>query len=93
MLAAILTFATTALCLLTVGQFTDIDPVAIALATATVLTGMARAGLTVVARLRETRTQALTDDLTGLANRRHLVDTLHATIESRTSEATSSRCC
>ena len=81
-LAAILTFATTALCLLTVGQFTDIDPVAIALATATVLTGMARAGLTVVARLRETRTQALTDDLTGLANRRHLVDTLHATIES-----------
>jgi diguanylate cyclase len=81
-LAAILTFATTALCLLTVGQFTDIDPVAIALATATVLTGMARAGLTVVARLRETRTQALTDDLTGLSNRRHLVDTLHATIDS-----------
>src|SRR5829696_8934781 len=81
-LAAILTFATTALCLLTAGQFTDIDPVAIALATATVLTGMARAGLTVVARLRETRTQALTDDLTGLANRRHLVDTLHAAIES-----------
>ena len=47
MLAAILTFATTALTLLTVGQFTDIDPVAIALATATVLAGMARAGLTV----------------------------------------------
>ena len=79
-LAAILTFATTALVLLIVGQFTDIDTVAIVLATTTVLAGMARAGITVVARLRETRTQAMTDDLTGLANRRHLVDTLHATI-------------
>ena len=57
-------------------------PVAIALAAATVLAGMARAGLTVIQRLRETRTQALTDDLTGLGNRRHLVDTLHATIAS-----------
>ena len=85
-LAAILAFATVALCLLTVGQFTDIDPVGIALATATVLAGMARAGFTVVARLRETRTQALTDDLTGLSNRRHLVDTLHATIESAQDE-------
>ena len=81
-LAAILTFATTALTLLTVGQFTEIDPVAIGLATATVLSGMARAGLTVIERLRETREQARTDDLTGLGNRRHLVDTLHATIES-----------
>ena len=43
-LAAILAFSTVALCLLTVGQFTDIDPVGIALATATVLAGMARAG-------------------------------------------------
>jgi diguanylate cyclase (GGDEF)-like protein len=79
-LTAILTFATAALSLLTVGQFTMIHDVAIALAIATVLSGMARAGLTVVERLRETRTQALTDDLTGLGNRRHLVDTLHATI-------------
>ena len=81
-LSAILAFATTALALLTVGQFTEVEPVAIALATGTVLAGMARAGLTVVDRLRVTRTQALTDDLTGLSNRRHLVDTLHATIES-----------
>ena len=93
MLAAILTFATTALCLLTVGQFTDIEPVAIALATATVLTGMARAGLTVVARLRETRTQALTDDLTGLANRRHSSTRCTPRSSRRTSGATSSRCC
>jgi diguanylate cyclase (GGDEF)-like protein len=61
-----------------------IDDVAIGLAIATVVSGMARAGLTVIQRLRETRTQALTDDLTGLANRRHLVDTLHATIASAT---------
>jgi len=81
-LTAILTFATVALTLLTVGQFTTIDEVAIALVLVTVLTGMARAGLTVIERLRETRTQALTDDLTGLGNRRHLVDTLHATIAS-----------
>jgi diguanylate cyclase (GGDEF)-like protein len=81
-LAAILAFATTALTLLTVGQFTDLPPVAIALAGATVLAGMARAGLTVIERLRETREQALTDDLTGLGNRRHLVDTLHDTIAS-----------
>jgi diguanylate cyclase len=83
-LTAILTFATVALTLLTVGQFTIINDVAIALAIATVLTGMVRAGLTVIERLRETRTQALTDDLTGLGNRRHLVDTLHAAIESAT---------
>jgi diguanylate cyclase len=81
-LAAILTYASVALALLTIGQFTDVNDVAIALATATVLAGMARAGLTVIERLRESHTQALTDDLTGLANRRHLVDTLQTTIES-----------
>src|SRR4051794_30132616 len=81
-LAALLTYATIALTLLTVGQFSKIDPVAVSLAIVTVLAGMARAGRTVVERLRETRTQALTDDLTGLANRRYLVDTLHATLES-----------
>ena len=47
---------------------------------------MARAGITVVERLRESRTQALTDDLTGLGNRRHLVDTLHAAIASPAEE-------
>ena len=81
-LAAILGYATIALALLTAGQFTDVDVVAIALAAATVLAGMARAGLTVIERLRESHTQALTDDLTGLGNRRHLVDTLHETIEA-----------
>ena len=77
-----LAYASIALTLLGVGQFTDIEPVAIALAIATVLVGMARAGLTVIERLRDSQEQAMTDDLTGLGNRRHLVDTLHATIES-----------
>ena len=79
-LTALLVFATTALTLLTVGQFTDIDPVAVALSIVTVLTGMARAGLTAVGSLRESRHQALTDELTGLGNRRHLVDRLEAAI-------------
>jgi diguanylate cyclase len=81
-LVAILTFATTALTLLTVGQFTEVSDVAVVLAIVTVLTGMARAGLTVVTRLRDSRAQALTDELTGLGNRRHLVARLDAAIAS-----------
>ncbi|HYM58702.1 MAG TPA: EAL domain-containing protein [Solirubrobacteraceae bacterium] len=83
-LAAILTFATVALTLLAAGQFASLADVTVALAIVTVLSGMARAGLTVVERLRESREQAVTDDLTGLGNRRHLVDRLHATIEGAT---------
>jgi diguanylate cyclase (GGDEF)-like protein len=79
-LTAILAYATTALGLLTAGQFTELSDTVIALAIVTVLTGMARAGLTVVERLRESRHQALTDDLTGLGNRRYLVDRLEAAV-------------
>jgi diguanylate cyclase (GGDEF)-like protein len=85
-LAAILAFATTALTLLTIGQFAAIDDVAVVLASVTFLAGMARAGLTVVDRLRESNRQALTDALTGLANRRHLMDRLHAGIRLATAE-------
>jgi diguanylate cyclase (GGDEF)-like protein len=85
-LTAILGFATLALALLAAGQLTSIDDLAIALASVTWVAGMARAGLTVVERLRESRTQALTDDLTGLGNRRHLVDTLHAAIDEPADE-------
>ena len=46
----------------------------------TVLAGMARAGITVTDRLRESERQARTDDLTGLSNRRHLLDRLEAAI-------------
>ena len=81
-LSALLVFATIALTLLTVGQFAEVSDVAVALAIVTVLTGMARAGLTVVERLRESRHQAQTDDLTGLGNRRHLVDRLDAAVAS-----------
>ena len=81
-LVAILAFATAALTLLTIGQFEAIDDVAVAVAAVTVLAGMARAGLTVTDRLRETQQQALTDDLTGLANRRHLMERLHAAVRS-----------
>ena len=81
-LVAILLFASTSLTLLTVGQFVSLPPTAAALAIVTVLAGMARAGLTIVERLRESHQQAITDDLTGLGNRRHLFDRLHGAIEA-----------
>ena len=77
-LSAVLAFAAAALALLAVGQFMRLDVVAIALAIATVLAGMARAGLTVAERLRESQRQAVTDPLTGLGNRRLLVERLDA---------------
>jgi diguanylate cyclase len=85
-LSAILISATVSLALLVVGQFAEISTVAVALAIVTVLAGMARAGLTVVERLRESHHQAITDDLTGLANRRHLVDRLRTAIDSAAEE-------
>jgi diguanylate cyclase len=80
-LAAIIAFATAALTLLAVGQFTMLSDAAGALAVVTVLAGMARAGVTVTERLRESNTRALTDDLTGLGNRRHLIERLQAAID------------
>jgi diguanylate cyclase (GGDEF)-like protein len=79
-LAALLAYASTALTLLVVGQFVSLPPLAATLATVTVLTGMARAGLTVVERLRVSHKQAVTDDLTGLGNRRHLLERLDQAI-------------
>jgi diguanylate cyclase (GGDEF)-like protein len=81
-LAAVLIFASISLTLLTAGQFMDLPPVAAVLAIVTVLAGMARAGLTVVQRLDESHRQAITDDLTGLGNRRHLLDQLQHSIEA-----------
>jgi diguanylate cyclase (GGDEF)-like protein len=80
-LAAILAFAATALALLGIGQFIRLSDLAGALAIGTVLAGIARAGLTVTDRLRESTRQALTDELTGLANRRHLLARLEDAIE------------
>jgi diguanylate cyclase (GGDEF)-like protein len=85
-LTAILISATVSLALLTVGQFERLSEVAVVLASLTVLAGMARAGLTVVDRLRESNRRAVTDDLTGLGNRRQLVDRLNAAIEDADAE-------
>jgi diguanylate cyclase (GGDEF)-like protein len=79
-LTAVLGFALSSLALLTVGQFVSLPAVAAVLAIVTVLAGMARAGLTVVQRLRESHRQAITDDLTGLGNRRYLLDRLDESI-------------
>jgi diguanylate cyclase (GGDEF)-like protein len=75
-LTALLLYAVSALSLLIVGQFTAVPWAAAALATVTVLTGMARTSLTVTERLRASHEQAMTDDLTGLGNRRRLLDQL-----------------
>jgi diguanylate cyclase (GGDEF)-like protein len=81
-LAAIVAFALGSMTLLTVGQFESLGWVAVALAVTTVLAGTVRAGLTVVDRLRESERRAITDELTGLANRRHLMERLRSRIES-----------
>jgi diguanylate cyclase (GGDEF)-like protein len=81
-LSAILASAIVSLTLLTIGQFERLGDVVVVLATVTVLVGMARAGLTVVQRLRESDRLAVTDELTGLGNRRHLVDQLHSGIDT-----------
>jgi diguanylate cyclase (GGDEF)-like protein len=79
-LVAVLTFATIGLALLVVGQFVDLAAGAALLAAVTVLTGMVRAGLTVTERLRASRRDAVTDELTGLGNRRHLLSRLERAI-------------
>ncbi len=85
-LSALLAYAGTALVLLIIGQFVSLPPVAATLASVTVLTGMARAGLTVVDRLRASERAAVTDDLTGLGNRRHLLARLEDAIKASRSE-------
>jgi diguanylate cyclase len=79
-LGTIVGFAIGSLTVLTVGQFTPVGAVAVILALAVVIAGIARAGLTVVERLRESEQRAITDELTGLANRRHLMNELHSRI-------------
>src|SRR5437763_10816988 len=79
-LVATLGFGLIALGLLTVGQFVRIGGLAVGLATGTVLVGMARASTTVRERLHDSEQQAITDELTGLGNRRYLLDRLHLKI-------------
>src|SRR3954470_9124071 len=80
-LTALLGFAALSLTLLTIGQFADLAGLAVGLAITTVLAGAARAGLTVVDRLHASERQALTDDLTGLGNRRQLMDRRGGSLE------------
>src|SRR5262249_39600846 len=71
-------FTGTSLMLLGLQSVLHVPAAAVALATATVVAALVRAGLTYieVERLAEIRVQARTDDLTGLANRRGLVERL-----------------
>ncbi|HYI19769.1 MAG TPA: bifunctional diguanylate cyclase/phosphodiesterase [Solirubrobacteraceae bacterium] len=80
-LAAIIVSAVAALTVLAIGQFTTFSDVAGALALVTVVAGIARGGITVTERLRESDARAMTDELTGLANRRHLIERLQEAIE------------
>jgi len=85
-LASLLAYAVAAMVLLVVGQFVSLPADAATLATVTMLTGMARAGLTVVDRLKHSHYQAVTDDLTGLGNRRQLLDALRDAVASEEQE-------
>lgn len=76
-------FATIAIGLLAYGQFGRLEPAAAGFAIAALLLGTARAGLVFeenLQLLRRTRREALTDGLTGLPNRRQLMEDLARTV-------------
>jgi two-component system cell cycle response regulator len=80
-------FAVLALGLLVYGWVEDLPPLAGALAAAGLLAAMARGGLGFrenVLLLRHSRVEALTDGLSGLANRRRLMSDLEDTLASAT---------
>ncbi len=86
-LAAIVGCAALSLTLLALGQEIAFPLWTPALAFGAVLAGIARAGITVTQRLRDSERQATTDDLTGLANRRRLLQHLDAAVVERRSVA------
>ena len=75
-------FTLSALGLLVYDHFNRLDPVALALTLSTMLAAFARTAIAFrdVRALAETRRQALTDDLTSLPNRRHLLARARAAI-------------
>jgi diguanylate cyclase (GGDEF)-like protein len=82
-------FAILALGLLVYGWTADLPPLAGALAAAGLLAAMARGVLTFrenLALLRHSRQEALTDGLSGLANRRRLMGDLEAALRSATTD-------
>jgi diguanylate cyclase (GGDEF)-like protein len=76
-------FTVTSLGLVIWGNFASVNRVALALATVTLVLAMVRTGLTFreVRALTERRRQALTDDLTGLPNRRCFLERVRDVIE------------
>ncbi|CAN5760635.1 cyclic Di-GMP phosphodiesterase RmdB [soil metagenome] len=80
------TLALTALSLLVYGHFVPLPTLSIVLAAATLLATMARAALTFreVRALADSRRQALTDELTGLANRRSFSERVTVELANRT---------
>jgi diguanylate cyclase (GGDEF)-like protein len=85
-----LAFAVIAVGLLLYGWVADLPPLAGVLAAAGLLAAMARGGLTFrenVALLRHSRVEALTDGLSGLANRRRLMSDLDEALASATVES------
>ncbi len=84
-------FTISALGLLIYDHFSRLDPLALALAFATMLAAFARTGLAFrdVRALAETRRQALTDDLTSMPNRRHFLRSLRDAITASKASNTS----
>jgi two-component system cell cycle response regulator len=83
-------FAVLALSLLLYGWFADLPPLAGVLAVGGLLAAMARGGLTFrenVVLLRHSRVEALTDGLSGLANRRRLMHDLEDALGSATARS------
>ena len=83
-------FAVIALGLLLYGWVADLPALAGVLAAAGLLAAMARAGLTFrenLVLLRHSRVEALTDGLSGLANRRRLMSDLELALGSATAES------
>jgi diguanylate cyclase (GGDEF)-like protein len=89
-IAVPLTFGAAGLGLLVYGALADLNPLAVALAAASLIAVMARATLTFgenVAMLRTSRGEALTDALTGLGNRRALTRALAELVPEATPES------
>ncbi|HEU0023886.1 MAG TPA: diguanylate cyclase, partial [Thermoleophilaceae bacterium] len=83
-------FALSALGVLAFHAFHPVNPLALGLAVATLLAAIVRMGLTFGENLRlleGTRREALTDSLTGLANRRRLMLDLTEAIEAATPQS------